>query len=199
MIWGTRWRFERLYAQRVVVPLRDAMIDGCLDENRDRFDGVFRRVRAGGLDNLDPGERSGHLWRVVGEVAESVAEMVLDELGYSVFWHITEPGVRGVDLLFLSPDESVLALEVKGTLRAGAIPRLTPSRVRQMSREWLNQPDNPAMTDWALKADDLYAGVMVVDLATPAFRVALSSDFETYVPVLESTKLASLKDLDADE
>src|SRR5439155_7653624 len=111
-------------------------------------------------------ERSGHLSRVVGGVAESVAEIVLAEGGYNLFWHITEPGTRGVDLLFLSPDESVLALEVKGTLRAGAIPRLTPSRLRQMSREWLNDRANPAMAEWSFQADDLYTGVMLVDLAS---------------------------------
>jgi len=90
----------------------------------------------------------------------------------------------------------VLALEVKGTLRGNAIPRLTPSRLRQMSREWLNQPDNPAMAECALEAADPYAGIMVVDLATPAFRVALSGDFETYVPVVDLAQLAALRALD---
>ena len=37
--------------------------------------------------------------------------MVLDELGFSVFWHNATSGVHGVDLLLLDPDESVLALE----------------------------------------------------------------------------------------
>jgi hypothetical protein len=131
-------------------------------------------------------------------VAESVAELVLADVGYSVFWHITEPGVRGVDLLFLSPDDEVLALEVKGTLRPGAIPRLTPSRLRQMSREWLNQPDNPAMAEWELKAEDIYAGVMVVDLALAVFRLALSADFDGYVPIRERDELdrISLDDQD---
>ena len=122
---------------------------------------------------------------------------VLDELGYTVFWHITEPGVHGVDLLFLAPDDAVLALEVKGTLRVDGIPPLTPSRLRQMSRDWLNQPDNPAMAEWELEADDAYAGVMVVDLATPAFRVAISSDFETYIPIVELAQLAGLHAADA--
>lgn len=177
-------------------PLDDATIDGCLDGTGDRFDALFRRARAGGLASLEHAERSGHLWRVVGEVAECVAEVILDELGYTVFWHIIEPGVHGVDLLFLSPDESVLALEVKGTLRAGSIPRLTPSRLRQMSRQWLNRPDNPAMIEWALEADDLYAAVMVVDLATPAVRFALSGAFETYRPVSELSQLTSLRALE---
>jgi hypothetical protein len=67
--------------------------------------------------------------------------------GLEVFWHIVEVGIHGVDLLFLTLDESVLALEVKGTLRPGVIPRMTPSRRRQMSREWLNGPDNPAIAE----------------------------------------------------
>jgi hypothetical protein len=173
-------------------PLTAAIIDGCLDESRDVFDTAFRRARQVGLAGLDRTERSGHLWRVVGEVAEAVAELVLDELGYTVFWQITTPGIRGVDLLFLSPDDAILALEVKGTLRAGAIPRLTPSRLRQMSREWLNKPDNPAMSDSGLEADDLFAGVMVVDLVTPQFRLALSGDFESYRPVTDREALRSL-------
>jgi len=71
--------------------------------------------------------------------------------------------------------------------------RRTPSHLTQMSRDWLDDPMNPAMTEWRLKAGDLYAGVMVVDLATPAFRVALSGDFETYLPVLDLEQLASVR------
>jgi hypothetical protein len=52
------------------------------------------------------------------------------------------------------------------------------------------------MTDWALEADDLYSGVMVVDLAASVYRIALSADFETYVPVFDITQLASLRKLD---
>jgi hypothetical protein len=172
------------------------LVDTCLDDQRDRFDALFRRARDVGLSGLPRSERSGHLWRVVGEVAESVAELVLGDVGYHAFWHITDPGAHGVDLLFLSPDESVLAVEVKGTLRAGAIPRLTPSRLRQMSRDWLNQPNNPAMREWNLQAEDIYGGVMVVDLAMPAWRIALSADFETYVPVLEPAQLEAIRRLD---
>ena len=113
-----------------------------------------------------------------------------------LFWQIATPGIHGVDLLFLAPDESVLALEVKGTLRRGVIPRLTPSRLRQMSREWLDDPANPAMAEWSLRAEDLYAGVMVVDLASPLFRLDLSGDFERYTPVADLAELASLRPLD---
>jgi hypothetical protein len=130
-------------------------------------------------------------------VAEAIAEIVLADAGFSVFWQLTTPGAHGVDLLSLSPSDEVLALEVKGTLRAGSIPRLTTSRLRQMSREWLNEPSNPAMRDWELEADDLYAGVMVVDLATMSYRVALSADFDGYAGILEFAQLDSLRWLGA--
>jgi hypothetical protein len=158
-------------------------------------DALFERARIHGLASIERSQRSGHLARVIGEVAESVTEIVLDDHGYNLFWQITTPGIHGVDLLFLSPDECVLALEVKGTLRPGTIPRLTPSRLRQMSREWLNDPANPAMAEWSLQADDLYAGVMLVDLATPRYRLALSGNFELYTPVAAAAELASLRGL----
>jgi hypothetical protein len=97
---------------RELLPLRRALraakpfrieaptIEECINDERDQADALFRRARAVGLAGLAPKERSGHLWRVV-EVAESVAEVVLADLGYSVVWHITDPGVDGVDLLFL--------------------------------------------------------------------------------------------------
>jgi hypothetical protein len=69
--------------------------------------------------------------------------------------NIVEPGIRGVDLLALTPEPTVLALEVKGTLRAAAIPRFSRGRARQMSVEWLNDPANPAMAEWNLEAMDL--------------------------------------------
>lgn len=61
-----------------------------------------------------------------------------------------------------------------------------------MSREWLNDPANPAMAEWSLQANDLYAGVMLVDLATPLYRLALSGNFEHYTPVTDLSQLASL-------
>jgi hypothetical protein len=65
-----------------------------------------------------------------------------------------------------------------------------------MTREWLNDPTNPAMAEWSLRADDLYASVIVVDLALAQFRFARSGDFELYTPVIELEQLASLDWLD---
>lgn len=174
------------------IPITEDTIATCLDPDSSA-DQLFDRARRHGLSSLDLSQRRA-ISRVTGEVAESVAELLLADVGLSVFWHITTPGIHGVDLLFLCSDESVLALEVKGTLRAGTIPRLTPSRLRQMSREWLNGPDNPAMAEWELEADDLYTGVMIIDFAASAARVALSDDFDSYWPLLD---LAELKNMAA--
>ena len=173
-------------------PVSKRVVRSCVKPSKPA-DALFELARIQGLNSIDPDQRSGHLVRVIGEVAEAVAGIVLAEHGYSVFWQITMPGIHGVDLLFLSPDDDVLALEVKGTLRPSTIPRLTPSRLRQMSREWLNDPANPAMAEWSLQADDLYAGVMLVDLASPFYRLALSSNFEHYAPVVDPAELASLR------
>jgi hypothetical protein len=175
-------------------PISKRVVRGCVKPSKPA-DALFEQARLHGLGSIERSQRSGHLARVIGEVAESVAEIVLAEQDYNLFWQIATPGIHGVDLLFLSPDESVLALEVKGTLRRGTIPRLTPSRLRQMSREWLNDPANPAMAEWALQADDLYAGVMLVDLASPLYRLALSSNFEHYTAVTDLAELASLREL----
>jgi hypothetical protein len=130
---------------------------------------------------------------VTGEIAESVAQIVLDAQGYNLVWQITTPGTHGVDLVLLTPADEMLALEVKGTLRPKTIPRLTPSRLRQMSREWLNDPANPGMAEWDLAADDIYAATMIVDLAEATIRVALSGDFVGYTPL---TGLDQLRRLD---
>jgi hypothetical protein len=172
-----------------------SLIDGCIDLEADA-DALFARARRHGLASIDSSQRH-QLSRVTGEVAESVAELLLDGLGYTIFWQVTTPGVRGVDLLLLAPDERVLALEVKGTLRPGTIPGMTPSRLRQMSRTWLSDPANPGMAEWSLNADDLYAGVMVVDLVRSEYRLALSGDFERYAPVIRLGELSSLDWLDA--
>jgi hypothetical protein len=175
------------------VPVPEGMVADCIDL-KSPADRLFARTRRQGLPATPLSERRG-LARVTGELAESLAEVLLAEVGLEVFWHIVEPGIHGVDLLFLASNESVLALEVKGTLRPGAVPRLTPSRLRQMSREWLNGPDNPAMAEWELEADDLYAGVMVIDLAKSIARTVVSGDFEDYVPVGDLSELQDLKGL----
>lgn len=176
-------------------PLSESSIASVVDECS-APDQLFARAREIGLSRIDRSQRSGHLPLATGAIAESVAQMVFADLGYSLFWQITKPGVHGVDLLIVAPDESVLALEVKGTLRAGRIPRLTPSALRQMSRGWLDDARNAAMAEWSLSAEDLYAGVMVVDLAAASYRLAMSGNFSEYLPIVGPEQLRSLRWLD---
>jgi hypothetical protein len=48
------------------------------------------------------------------------------------------------------------------------------------------------LTDTDAQGWDLYAGVMIVDLALAQFRLALSGDFESYAPISTLDQLASL-------
>ncbi|MDX6510906.1 MAG: hypothetical protein QOE36_410 [Gaiellaceae bacterium] len=154
-------------------------------------DDRFRQAARSGLDSLTLAERRGHLPAVTGAVAESVAAMVMDEIGFEVFAQLTERGARGADLLLLSPAENVLVLEVKGTLRAGQLPRLGRSRLRQMSAAWLDVGNAP-MLDWGLEAADVFGGVMVVDLVSNTARVAVSADYEVFTPVADMACLDNL-------
>jgi hypothetical protein len=136
------------------------MVESCLrrhNESRELLesDALFARAYRDGLDSLPVSQRRGKLATVTGSVAEAVAGIVLDEVGCTTFFDVTEHGLHGVDLLVITPEVSVIAVEVKGTLRIGASPRMTPSARRQLSRAWLNGPDNTGMREWSLVAGDL--------------------------------------------
>lgn len=145
-------------------------------------DRLFRRARRHGLDALTLAERRGSLPALTGAVAESVAALALDAVGFTVFAQLTEPGARGADLLLLGPSELVLVLEVKGTLRPGLVPRLGRSRLKQMSAAWLDGTNAP-MREWGLVAADVFGGVIVVDLAANETRLAVSADYESFAPI----------------
>lgn len=161
----------------------------CIEECLTPADDLFRRAWLGGLGALTITARRGRLPSDTGFIAEAVATLILGELGLDVFAQIVTPGVHGVDLLALTPEETVLALEVKGTLRPGGLPRFSRGALRQMSVEWLNDPKNPAMAEWELQAKDLYGCVAVLDFARASWRAALTSDFETFAPVHRANDL----------
>lgn len=144
-------------------------------------DDLFRRAAADGLDALAPSERRGHLPVVIGAVAEAVAARALDEAGCRLFSQLIETGARGADLLFLTPAERVLVIEVKGTLRPGSLPRMPRSKRKQMSAPWLDSGNAP-MLEWQLTAADVYGAVMVVDLVDAALRLAVTADYEGFAP-----------------
>jgi len=125
---------------------------------------LFERAWRQGIGSLSRREHSG-IAGVTGHVAESIASMLLVELGWNVLWQLIGSGGNGVDLVLLSPDDRVVAVEVKGTLVPGRIPRLSRRELSQMSAAWLDKTDNPGMTELGLESADLYGAVTVVNLA----------------------------------
>ena len=81
--------------------------------------------------------------------------------------------------MFLAPDDSVVAVEVKGTLVAGRIPRLSRRELAQMSTVWIDKSSNPGMVELGLQSQDVYGGVIAVNFADLTWRLALTSDFTT--------------------
>jgi hypothetical protein len=129
---------------------------------------------------------------VTGHVAGSVTEILLDRQEWRVLWHFTGPGRHGVDLVFLTPDDKIVAVEVKGTLVAKRIPRLSRREVTQMSTAWLDKADNPGLAELELQADDIYGAVAVVNFADLAWRIGLTADFSVLHPVTKPGQLAHL-------
>jgi hypothetical protein len=95
-------------------------------------DSLFAIAWRGGAASLTRTERCA-MAGVTGHVAESVTEVLLDRIEWRVLWHFTGPRRHGVDLVFLTPDDEIVAVEVKGTLVPGRIPRLSRRDMTQMS------------------------------------------------------------------
>jgi hypothetical protein len=128
-----------------VFELAPAVIEGCLGSGA--ADALFVRARREGLDGLELAQRRGALPAATGEIAEAASAVILTDLGFSLVWQITRPGVTGADLVMLTPaQDALLAVEVKGTLRAGYLPRMSGARGGQMSRAWIDPAHNPALS-----------------------------------------------------
>ena len=89
----------------------DPAVEECLDPACAK-DRLFARGWRSGPASLTRVERCA-VAGVTDHVAESVIEVLLDRLDWRVLWHFTGPGRHGVDLLFLSHDDEVAAVEVK--------------------------------------------------------------------------------------
>lgn len=173
------WPSDLRSALRAAEPLSfdETVIHGC--------------VRRDGLTSLERGQRVGVLTRVIGEVAESVAQVVLVTWGYRLLGQISSPAARGVDLLIVAPDDAILALNVVGTLRE-VLPNRLPDRDPDTVRTFLNGPANATMADWGLRADDVFLGVAIVHLAQSSIRVALSADLDRFTPIAATSQLKSI-------
>jgi len=179
-------------ALRAAAPLLFAteLIDECLDPS-DPADGTFRHAWQHGIGTLDRRARNA-IAGITGHLGESVAEMLLDQLDWNVLWHFPGPGRHGVDLVMLSPDTKVIAVEVKTTLVPGRIPRLARRDITQMSTRWIDGPDNPGMSTYDLTSDDIFGAVTAVNLSDLTWRAALTDNFDDYQPV---TSVGQLHDL----
>jgi len=166
-------------------------VQACLDVSAVP-DALFARGWRTGPAALTRSERRT-VAGVTGHVAESVTEALLDHLGWHALWHFTGPGRHGVDLVFLAPNDVVVAIEVKGTLVRGRIPRLSSRELAQMSAAWIDKADNPGMAELGLQSGDVYGGVVVVNFADMIWRTALTAEFVTLRPVMSTTQLTDLR------
>lgn len=173
-------------------PLSDETVALCLDVGERPGDRLFHRAWTESLAGLSPTERAA-LAPTTGHVAESVAELLLDELGFQVVGDQSGPGGHGIDLLVLCPGGSrLVAVEVKGTLQARRWPRLHRGSLAQMSPEWLDKADNPGMLEWDLGSEDIYGAVLLISFAQRAFRILFTDDFAHLRPVFDSAALSDL-------
>jgi hypothetical protein len=166
----------------VPLPISRATVEICLDPAVPG-DQLFRAAWMGSLGD-SPARRWGALPGITGHLAESVVELMLVDRGFVAIAHHPGPGRHGVDLLMLHLEaEMLFAVEVKGTLVPGRVPRLTRGDVQQMSGAWVDKPDNPAMTNWGLDSQDVYGALVAVNFADLTLRVAFTADFVAFSAV----------------
>jgi hypothetical protein len=178
------------------LPLDRDLVTTCLAPRERPGDALFWSAWEGSLQALSGKERAT-LAPTTGHLAESVAELILDELGFTVFGDQTGPGGHGVDLLLLDPSgERLFAVEVKGTLQSRRWPRLSRRALAQMSAPWLDKADNPGMSEWGFTSADLYGAVMLISFPQASFKLLFTADFARLRPVTESTDLDDLAWLD---
>lgn len=186
---SARWLTHR--ARPKAIQLSTELVTGCLSNTE--ADQLFLRAWKESLRALTPTEKAT-VAPITGHVAESVAELALqDKFGYNIVWHLSGPGTRGVDLIVLSPQsDKVLAIEVKGTLRSGHRPRMSGRLLKQMTSAWLDKPDNPGMAEWGFTSDDLFGGILQMNLADMVMWASLTRDFHEWIPVVTHNQLANL-------
>ena len=170
--------------------IEDDLVRSCIDA-RQPLDRLFERAWHSGPGCLSHRERCA-VAGVTGHVAESIVELLLDALDWRVLWHFTGPGRHGVDLLFLTPEGQVVAIETKGTLVRGRLPRLPHRALAQMSAAWLDAADNPGMSNLGLTSSDVLGGFVAVDFAARTWRMVLTADFAELLPLTSRDDLRSL-------
>ncbi len=176
--------------QATAFPVDTATVSDCLDPSS-TADSLFARAWRSGPASLTHAERCA-VAGITGHLAESVTEILLDQFEWRPLWHFTGPGRHGIDLALLTPDGNIVAAEVKGTLVARRIPRLTHRELAQMSAEWVDKANNPGMAELGLRSTDVYGAVSVINFADMTWRIALTANFSALHPVTHAEQLTGL-------
>lgn len=188
---GSQNGVKRAGEDRIAAAIRSApalelpreLVESCIDSGHDSAllaESQFRTAFERSLSAIPRAERAGGLSGVTGHIAESVAEVMLAEIGWSPVEHFIGPfsGGHGIDLAMLAPDqEHLFVVEVKGTLQSSRWPRLTRGEIDQMSPEWLSQPDNPGMQSVGVAGDDVSALVLLIQFARRQWKGVMTPDF----------------------
>jgi hypothetical protein len=171
------------------IAVDETLVSGLLNFNHE-LDRRFQTAWREGLGALPRAARTGALPGATGHVAESLVETMLVERGYVPAGHHPGPGRHGVDLIMLHVEsEMVFAIEVKGTLRAGHISRLSAGELRQMSDAWINKDDNPTMQSARLESEDVYGALVAVNFADLQLRAGVTRDFKSFLSVTDERQL----------
>jgi hypothetical protein len=176
------------------MPVWPLAVLSCLPARWSDGDQAFLRAFTESLSALPARGRRGALGGRTGHIGESVVEMLLDNIGYSMLQQFCGPssGGHGADLIVASPAGEIAVVEVKATLRAGRWPRPSHGELNQLTPEWLDKPDNPAMIDLGLTSDDVWGMIAVVNFAECRWKVAVTTDFRQVHPIYDAAELAYL-------
>jgi hypothetical protein len=173
--------------QSAAFPLDAAVVLACLDP-ASAPDRLFAQAWRSGPSALTRAQRCA-VAGTTGHIAESVTEVLLDGLQWRALWHHRGPGPHGVDLIFLTPDDQIVAVEVKGTLVAGRVLRLPRGEIGQMSTAWVDKADNPWMAELDVRSSEIYGAATAVNFADMTWRAALTDTFVTWSPVTDVEQL----------
>jgi hypothetical protein len=172
-------------------------VEGCIDSGDGaarQSEALFRTAYESSLKALDRAQRHP-VGPVTGHIAESVAALILDEMGWRVVEQFVFPrsGGHRIDLAMLSPEmDRLFAVEVKATLQEQRWPRLSRGEFDQMTSAWLNKPNNPGRSELGVLAEDIYGLVILIHFRQRRWKAAITADFERASGIGSTAELADL-------
>ena len=166
--------------------------DRVMREEPSNAETQFLRAATDGLAAIALSDREPALNATTGHVAESIAETLLAESGWTIVDQQSGDvsAGHGIDLAALAPDmESLFVIEVKGSLSAARWPQLSQREITQFSPTWLNKPDQPGMESLGIDAADVYGLVVTIQFGLGHWKAAATADFISVAPILDLEQL----------